>query len=161
MTWHLRITYHTLGKMGLGDVGWWGYWVDRWICCCRVWLGMVSVGYGCRHSTAVSVSESVEIQRRHACRFAIRGKTFCRRPSEICCAQFDSKAAQKVPTKMAFHRHLPVTRDAVQCWMTGLWAGLSTKVQFRLEIYPSWISTDPCFYQKSVIDEWVYYSVNK
>lgn len=30
-------------------------------------------------------------------------------------AQFDSKAAQKVPTKMAFHRHLPVTRDAVQC----------------------------------------------
>lgn len=98
--------------MGLGDGG---DGTAGWICCCRVWLGMVAVGYGCRHSTAVSVSESVEIQRRHACRFAIRGKTFCRRPSEICCAQFDSKTAQKVPTKMAFHRHLPVTRDAVQC----------------------------------------------
>ena len=73
------------------------------------------VGYGCRHSTAVSVSESVEIQWGYACRFAIRGKTFCRRPSEICCAQFDSKAAQKVPTKVAFLRHIPVTRDAVQC----------------------------------------------
>ena len=30
VTWHLRITHHTSGKMGLGDVGWWGYWVDRW-----------------------------------------------------------------------------------------------------------------------------------
>lgn len=94
--------YHAshVGKMGLGDGGdGTAGWSDMLL------QGMV--GYGCRHSAAISVSGSVGIQRGHACRFAILGKTFCRRPSEICCAQFDSKAVQKVPTKAAFHRHFP------------------------------------------------------
>ena len=70
-----------------------------------------------RHALACLIPDTAAVGEAEAGEDALHvglqfgEKKFCQRPSEICCAHFDSKAVQKVPTKAAFHRHFPVARD--------------------------------------------------